>query len=64
MKPHLKVSWCIAKVDSGFIAKMEEVLEVYARPYEEQYPIVCFDERPCFLIGDTIAPIPTQSRAS
>ena len=60
MKPHLKVSWCIAKVDSAFIAKMEEVLEVYARPYDATYPVVCFDERPCFLISDTIAPIPTQ----
>ncbi len=54
------MSWCIAKVDSAFIAKMEEVLEVYARPYDATYPVVCFDERPCFLIADTIAPIPTQ----
>src|SRR5919206_5270495 len=60
VKPHLKVSWCIAKVDALFLARMEEVLEVYARPYEEPYPVVCFDERPCFLIGDTIVPLPTQ----
>jgi transposase len=60
LKPHLKVSWCIAKVDSAFLAKMEDVLEVYARPYDEQYPMVCFDERPCFLIEDTMAPLPTQ----
>src|SRR5919205_4682770 len=60
LKPHLKVSWCIAKVDSAFLAKMEDVLDVYAQPYDEQYPVVCFDERPCFLIEDTIAPIPTQ----
>jgi transposase len=39
---------------------MEDVLEVYAQPYDEQYPVVCFDERPCFLIEDTIAPLPTQ----
>lgn len=61
MKPHLKVSWCIAKVDGAFLAKMEDVLEVYAQPYDADYPVVCFDERPCFLIGDTIAPIPTQT---
>ena len=60
MKPHLKVSWCIARVDASFLAKMEDVLEVYARPYDSDYPLVCFDERPCFLIGDTIAPLPTQ----
>jgi len=39
---------------------MEEVLDLYAQPYNPDYPVVCFDERPCFLIGDTIAPIPTQ----
>ena len=39
---------------------MEDVLEVYARPYQEGYPVVCFDDRPCFLIEDTLAPIPTQ----
>jgi transposase len=39
---------------------MEDVLEVYSRPYEEQYPVVCFDERPCFLIEDTMTPLPTQ----
>ena len=40
---------------------MEDVLAVYAQPYNAGYPVVCFDERPCFLIGDTIAPIPTQT---
>jgi transposase len=60
LKPHLKVSWCIAKVDSAFLAKMEDVLDVYAQPYNADYPVVCFDERPCFLIEDTIAPLPTQ----
>ena len=60
MKPHLRISWCIAKVDAAFLAKMEDVLQVYSRPYNGHYPVVCFDERPCFLIEDTIAPIPTQ----
>lgn len=60
MKPHLKVSWCIPKVDGAFLAKMEDVLEVYGRPYDAEYPVVCFDERPCFLIEDTLAPLPTQ----
>ncbi len=29
-------------------------------PMMQHYPVVCFDERPCFLIEDTIAPLPTQ----
>lgn len=60
MKPHLKVSWCIAKVDASFLASMEAVLDVYAQPYDADYPVVCFDERPCFLIADTITPLPTE----
>jgi len=39
---------------------MEDILGLYALPYDPCYPVVCFDERPCFLIGDTVAPIPTQ----
>ncbi len=43
------------------LSKMEDELDVYAKPYDAAYPVVCFDERPCFLIGDTVAPIPTQT---
>ena len=34
---------------------------LYAQPYDPLYPLVCFDERPCFLIGDLVAPLPLQS---
>lgn len=37
---------------------MEDVLHQYAQPYDPRRPVVCFDERPCFLIGDLIAPLP------
>jgi transposase len=33
---------------------MENILRLYRLPYDEKYPVVCFDERPCFLIGDVI----------
>lgn len=39
---------------------MERVLDVYARPYDSQRPVICFDERPCFLIGDVIVPVPPE----
>ena len=48
-------------MDSIFIAKMEQILWLYAQPYDEKYPIVCFDERPCFLIGDKVEPTSMQS---
>ena len=40
---------------------MEHILAFYARPYSPEHPVVCFDERPCFLIGDTVEPIAMQS---
>jgi transposase len=40
---------------------MEQLLWLYLRPYDPEYPTVCFDERPCFLIGDEIAARPMQS---
>lgn len=42
-------------MDASFIARMEQILHLYALPESEQYPLVCFDERPCFLIGDVVA---------
>ena len=36
---------------------MEKVLEVYKRPYDEKYPVVCMDESPKQLIGETKLPI-------
>ena len=41
---------------------MERVLWLYAQPYDVQYPVVCFDERPCFLIGDELAPLQMTSQ--
>jgi hypothetical protein len=46
---------------SRFIAKMEQILWLYALPYDPLYPVVCFDERPCFLIGDTVEQLAMQS---
>lgn len=40
---------------------MEQILWLYSLPYDPDYPVVCFDERPCFLIGDRIEPIALQT---
>ena len=56
MKPHLKRSWCLGQINSRFLAKLERILALYALPYDPDYPVICFDERPCFLIGDIIEP--------
>jgi hypothetical protein len=39
---------------------MEDILSLYSLPYDPQYPVICFDERPCFLIGEKILPLSLQ----
>jgi len=52
LKPHLVEEWCIPREQSAdFAACMEDVLEVYSRPYDERYPVVCMDEKPLQLLG-------------
>jgi len=41
---------------------MEEILALYALPYDPHYPVLCLDERPCFLIGEKVAPLAMQTR--
>lgn len=40
---------------------MEQILGLYALPYDPAYPVVCFDERPCFLIGEEVEPLAMQT---
>lgn len=40
---------------------MEDILRLYALPYDPEYPTICFDERPCFLIGEKLEPLAVQS---
>jgi hypothetical protein len=45
-KPHLKQMWCILpKQNADFVAHMEDVLDVYLRPYGPAQPVICMDER-------------------
>ena len=37
---------------------MEDLLTLYERPYDPKRPLICFDERPCQLIGDVVVPLP------
>lgn len=41
-------------INAAFLAAMENILRLYRLAYDERYPVVCFDERPCFLIGDVV----------
>lgn len=44
IKPWQVKSWCIGKPSAKFVAKMEDVLDVYERPYDPRFPVVCLDE--------------------
>jgi len=46
--------------NGDFVANMEKVLEVYKRPYNVSRPVVCMDESPKQLIGETKTPIPAK----
>lgn len=37
-------TWCIGTPSAGYVAKMEDILDVYQRPYNPKRPVVCFDE--------------------
>jgi len=46
LKPWQKQQWCIAQVGADFVWRMEDVLRLYEQPYDEEFPVVCVDERP------------------
>src|SRR5271157_2066624 len=48
-------------LDSRFLARMEQILELYVMPYDPRYLVVCYDEHPCFLIGDKVEPLALQT---
>lgn len=61
LKPWLKQQWVIPpKANAAFVAAMEDVLEVYARPYDPRRPQVCLDEGGKQLIGEARPPLPMR----
>ena len=49
--------WCIPpEQDAAFVCQMEQVLEVYKRPYDAKRPVVCMDEQPKQLISEVSQP--------
>ena len=50
--------WVIPpKADAEFVASMEQVLDVYAKPYDSRHPVLCMDEQPIQLLKETREPI-------
>jgi transposase len=58
LKPWRRDMWCIPEVDGTYVARMEDVLDLYAEAPDPKRPVVCFDESPTQLIGEVRQPIP------
>jgi transposase len=57
LKPWLTKRWCIPPEQSGeFVWRMEDILEVYTRPYDPRRPLVCLDEATKQLLADKRCP--------
>ena len=62
LKPWLKEEWCIPPDHSAeFVYHMEDVLDVYHRPFDPLRPLICFDETPVQLISETRQSLPMQT---
>lgn len=62
LKPHLKKQWCIPqKQNTEFVARMEDILQVYQLDYDQDIPLICMDEQPVQLLGDKITPLPMKT---
>jgi transposase len=60
LKPWRKNMWCIPHVDGEYVARMEDVLDLYAEAPDPKRPVICFDESPTQLIGEARQPIPAE----
>jgi transposase len=60
LKPGRQKMWCIPKVTGEYVARMEDVLDLYADPPDPTRPVVCVDESPTQLIGEVRQPIPPE----
>jgi transposase len=60
LKPWRKDMWCIPRVDGEYVARMEDVLDLYAEEPDPKRPVICFDESPTQLIGEVRQPIPAE----
>src|SRR3954452_2859531 len=58
LKPWREKMWCVPKIDGAYVARREDVLDLYAEPPDPARPVVCLDESPVQLIGEVREPIP------
>lgn len=52
--------WCIGKLTEEYRQRMYDLLDLYARPFRPEEPVVCLDEKSKQLLGDSRAPLPIR----
>lgn len=52
--------WRVPAVDEAFTTRMEEICDLYAKPYDAAEPVICFDEKSKQLIAETRPPMPSR----
>jgi transposase len=57
IKPWQEKMWCVPVINAEYVARMEDVLDLYAEPPDPLRPVVCFDETPRQLIGEARVPV-------
>ena len=57
LKPWQEKMWCIPEINGEYVARMEDILELYAQEPDPRRPVVCFDETPRQLIGEERVPL-------
>lgn len=63
LKPWQQKMWCVPTINSEYVARMEDVLDLYAEPADPKRPVLCFDESPTQLIGEVREPQPVAPGA-
>ena len=53
IKPWLQKMWCIPKLTAEYIRRMEDILELYLRPYNPKEPVICLDEKSTQVLAST-----------
>lgn len=58
LKPWRKAMWCIGKISAEYRQRMEALCDLYGRPYDEQEPVVCLDEKSKQLLRSSRSDLP------
>jgi hypothetical protein len=62
LKPWQRQKWCIPTViGARLVWRMENILDLYAEPYQPAFPVICFDEVPSQMVSETKLPLPMRN---